>query len=173
MFKVYEPRYIAYLATSGSKRETTMRIIFTDKLSKMVAQYENLRDMIFDLNTSFDINTAVETLERKVFSIMDKTYWQEKPWAHLTLNDISSQNEVRVSRYLTLKNNKITVEEEQQDIDKLGKFCSERKACRQNWFITLFIRQTNVHYMVPMFEQLGYSYTEMILPPQHSFKLHV
>ena len=88
-----------------------MRIIFTDKLSKMVAQYENLRDMIFDLNTSFDINTAVETLERKVFSIMDKTYWQEKPWAHLTLNDINSQNEVRVSHYLTLKNNKITVEE--------------------------------------------------------------
>ena len=103
----------------------------------MVAQYENLRDMIFDLNTSFDINTAVETLERKVFSIMDKTYWQEKPWAHLTLNDISSQNEVRVSRYLTLKNNKITVEEEQQDIDKLGKLCSERKACRPKWLTTL------------------------------------
>ena len=41
-----------------------MRIIFTDKLSKMVAQYENLRHMIFDLNTFFDINTAVETLER-------------------------------------------------------------------------------------------------------------
>ena len=65
-----------------------MRIIFTDKLSKMVAQYENLRDMIFDLNTSFDINTAVETLERKVFSIMDKTY-------------CLCQNEVRVNRYLT------------------------------------------------------------------------
>ena len=77
-----------------------MRIIFTEKLSKMVAQYENLRDRIFDLNTSFDINTVVETL--------DKTYWQEKPWTHLILNDISSQNEVRVSRYLTLKNNKIT-----------------------------------------------------------------
>ena len=90
-----------------------MRIIFTDKLSKMVAQYEILRDVIFDLNTSFNINTAVETLERKVFSIMDKTYWQEKPLAHLTLNDISSQNEVRVSHYLTFKNNKITVEEEQ------------------------------------------------------------
>ena len=42
-----------------------MRIIFTNKLSKMVAQYENLRDTIFDLNTLFDINTAVETLERK------------------------------------------------------------------------------------------------------------
>ena len=107
-----------------------MRIIFTDKL---VAQYDNLRDMIFDLN----INTAVETLEKKVFSIMDKTYWQEKSWAHLTLNDISSQNEIRVSRYLTLKNNKITVEEEQQDIDKLGTLCSERKACSQKWLTTL------------------------------------
>ena len=52
-----------------------MRTIFTDKLIKMVAQYENLGD-IFDLNISFDINTAVETLEMKVFSIMDKTYWQ-------------------------------------------------------------------------------------------------
>ena len=131
-----------------------MRIVFTDNLSKIVAHYENLRDMIFDLNTSFDINTAVETLERKVFSIMGKTFWQEKLWAHLTLHDIRSQNEVRVSRYLTLKNNKI-VEEEQQDIDKLEKFCSDRKACRQNWLTTLFIRQTNVHYMVPMFEQLG------------------
>ena len=57
--------------------------IFTNKLSKMVAQYENLRDM-FDLNTSFDINT-VETLEKKIFSIMDKIYWQEKPCAQLTL----------------------------------------------------------------------------------------
>ena len=90
-----------------------MRIIFTDKLSKMVAQYEILSDVIFDLNTSFNINTAVETLERKVFSIMDETYWQEKPLAHRTLNDIRSQNEVRVSHYLTFKNNKITVEEEQ------------------------------------------------------------
>ena len=36
----------------------------------------------------------------------------------------------------------------------------------------MFIRQINVHYIVPMFEQLGQSYTEMILPQQHSFKLH-
>ena len=28
-----------------------MRIIFTNKLSKMVAHYENLRDMIFELAT--------------------------------------------------------------------------------------------------------------------------
>ena len=27
-----------------------MRIIFTDKLSEMVAHYKNLRDMIFELN---------------------------------------------------------------------------------------------------------------------------
>ena len=36
-----------------------------------------------------------------------------------------------------MKNNKITVEEEQQDIDKLEKLCSERKACRQKWLTTL------------------------------------
>ena len=57
-----------------------MRIIFTEKLSKMVAHYENLRDMMFELNTSFDI-IPVEILERKVFIIMDKTYCQKKPWA--------------------------------------------------------------------------------------------
>ena len=61
---------------------------------------------------------------------MDKTYWQKKT-LNVTLNDTSSRNEVRASRYLTLKNNKITVEEEQQDIGNLGKLCSERKACRQ------------------------------------------
>ena len=33
----------------------------------------------------------------------------------VTLKDISSRNEVRASRYLTLKSNEITVEEEQQD----------------------------------------------------------
>ena len=41
------------------------------------------------------------------------------------------------ARYLTLKNNKITVEEEQQDIGKLGKLFSERKACRQKWLTKL------------------------------------
>ena len=61
---------------------------------------------------------------------MDKTYWQKKT-LNVTLNDTSSRNEVRASRYLTLKNNKITEEEEQQDIGNLGKPCSERMACRQ------------------------------------------
>ena len=88
-----------------------MRIIFTDKLSKMAEQYENLRSMIFDLNTSLDISwdPGEESIQ----------YHRQD----LTLNDISSQNEVQASHYLTLKNNKITVEEEQKDINKLGKLC--------------------------------------------------
>ena len=112
-----------------------MRIIFTDKLSKMVAYYENLRDMIFELNTSFDINTSWGSEEESI-QYQRQDLLAEKTLS-VTLNDISSRNEVRASRYLTLKNNKITVEEEQQDIDKLGKLCSERKACRQKWLTTL------------------------------------
>ena len=34
-----------------------------------------------------------------------------------------------------MKNKKITAEE--QDMGKLGKLCSERKACRQKWLATL------------------------------------
>ena len=113
-----------------------MRIIFTDKLGKMVAHYENLCDMIFELNTSFDINTSWDSGEESI-QYHGQDLLAEKTLS-VTLNDISSQNEVRASRYLTLKNNKITVEEEQQqDIDKLGKLCSERKACRQKWLTTL------------------------------------
>ena len=107
-----------------------MRIIFTDKLSKVVAQYENLRDMIFDLNISLDISwdPGEESIQY---------HGQD-----LTLNDVSSQNEVRASRYLTLKNNKITVEEEQQDINKLLKLCFDVREkglynCRQKWLTTL------------------------------------
>ena len=48
-----------------------MRIIFTDKLSKMVVHYENLRDMIFELNTSFDINTH---LSRSVLLIWLRSF---------------------------------------------------------------------------------------------------
>ena len=106
-----------------------MHIIFTDKLSKMVAQYENLRDMIFDLNTSLDISW-----DPGGESIQYHGHGQD-----LTLNDISSQNEVRASRYLTLKNNKISVEEEQQDKKNFENFVLmfERKACRQKWLTTL------------------------------------
>ena len=67
--------------------------------------------MIFDLNTSLDISWDPE--EESV-----QYHGQD-----LTLNDVSSQNEVRASRYLTLKNNKITAEEEQQDINKLRNLC--------------------------------------------------
>ena len=43
-----------------------MLIIFTDKLSKMVAHYENLSDMIFELNTSFDINASRDSGEESI-----------------------------------------------------------------------------------------------------------
>ena len=91
----------------------------TEKLSKMVAKYENLRDMIFDLNTSFDI--SCDPGEESI-----QYHGQD-----LTLNYISSQNEVRASRYLNLKNNKITVEEEQQDKTNFEDFVLmfERRAC--------------------------------------------
>ena len=91
--------------------------------------------MIFELNTSFDINTSWDSGEESI-QYHGQDLLAEKTLS-VTLNDISSRNEVRASRYLTLKNNKITVEEEQQDIDKLGKLCSERKACRQKWLTTL------------------------------------
>ena len=114
-----------------------MRIVFTDKLSKMVAHYKNLRDIIFELNTSFDINTSWDSGEESIQYHGQDLLAEKTP--SVTLNDISSRNEVRASRYLTLKNNKITVEEEQQDIDKLGKLCSARKACRQKWLTTLYL----------------------------------
>ena len=80
-----------------------MRIIFTDKLSKMVAHYENLRDMIFELTTWRD--PGEESIQYHGQDLLaEKTL-------SVTLNDISSQNEASASRYLTLKNNKITVEE--------------------------------------------------------------
>ena len=60
-----------------------MRIFFTDKLSKMVAHYENLSDMYIWIEHSFDTNTSwgPDSLKREVFNIMDKTYWQKKPRA--------------------------------------------------------------------------------------------
>ena len=44
-----------------------------------------------------------------------------------------------------MKNDKITAEV--QDTDKLGKLCSERKACRRNGCQHLPIGQTNVLYI--------------------------
>ena len=114
-----------------------MRIIFTDKLGKMVAHYENLCGMIFELNTSFDINTSWDSGEESI-QYHGQDLLAEKTLS-VTLNDISSQNEVRASRYLTLKNNKISVEEEQQDKKNFENFVLmfERKACRQKWLTTL------------------------------------
>ena len=52
--KVYESKYIAYLATRGSK----MRIMFADKLSKMIAHYENL--LTWDLGTMHNMIFEIE-----------------------------------------------------------------------------------------------------------------
>ena len=75
----------------------------------MVAHYENLRDMIFELNTSFDINTNWDSGEESI-QYHGQGLPAEKSLS-VALNDISSRNEVRASCHLTLKNNKMTVEE--------------------------------------------------------------
>ena len=54
-----------------------MRITFTDKLSDMVAHYENLLYLIGMIFEFEHLLRRVEALERKVTNIMDKTYWQK------------------------------------------------------------------------------------------------
>ena len=75
-----------------------MRIIFTDKLSEMVAHYKNLRDMIFELNVEdlFDINTTWDSRAESI-QYHGQDLLAEKI-LNVTLNDISSRNEVRASR---------------------------------------------------------------------------
>ena len=70
-----------------------MRIIFTDRLSKMAAHYENLRDMIFE---SFDI-IPVETLERKISIKYDGPDLLAEKTMGVTQNNISSRNKVQAS----------------------------------------------------------------------------
>ena len=56
-----------------------------------------------------------------------------------------------------MKNNKEEKAVEGQDTGKHGELFSERNGCRQKWLATLCsvsIRQTNVHYMILIFEQL-------------------
>ena len=97
-----------------------MRITITDKLSDMVAHYENLLYLIGMIFEFEHLLRRVEALERKVINTMDKIYWQKKTLS-VTLNDINNCSKVRA---------------EEQDIDKLGKVCSERKTCRQKWLAT-------------------------------------
>ena len=80
--------------------------------------------------------------------------WKLKTWFLIYLVEIScSWMPATVDSYVTLKNNS----RRRTRLEKLGKLYSERKACREKWLATLCLsdRQTNVHYMVPMFEQLG------------------
>ena len=75
----------------------------------MITHYENLSDIIFELNISFDINTIWDSGEKSI-QYHGQDLLAENTLS-VTINDISSRNEVRGSHYLTLKNNKITVEE--------------------------------------------------------------
>ena len=61
------------------------------------------------MNISFDINTSWDSGEESIQYHGQDLLAAKTP--SVTLNDISSRNEVRASRYLTLKNNKITIEE--------------------------------------------------------------
>ena len=61
-----------------------MRIIFTNKLSKMVAHYENLRDMTFELATWRD--PGEESIQ---YHGQD---WLAEKTLSVTLNDNSSRN---------------------------------------------------------------------------------
>ena len=65
--------------------------------------------MILELNTSFDINTSRVSGGESI-QYHGQDLLAEKALS-VTPNNISSRNEVSASRYLTLKNNKITVEE--------------------------------------------------------------
>ena len=62
----------------------------------MVAHYENLRDMIVELNSSFDI-VQVEALGKVPIQYHEQDLLAAKTLS-VTLNDISSGNEVRASR---------------------------------------------------------------------------
>ena len=73
----------------------------------MVAYYENLRDMydiwIQHIFWHKQINTIWDS-EKESIQYHGQDLLAEKTLS-VTLNDISSRNEVRASRYLTLKNN--------------------------------------------------------------------
>ena len=99
-----------------------MRIIFTYKLSEMVAHYENLRDMYDIWIEHLFWHKCQLRLWRGKHSISWTRHTGRKTLT-ITLNDISSRNEVRASRYLTLKNNSRRTRHRQ----KLGKLCSERE----------------------------------------------
>ena len=79
-----------------------MRIIFTNKLSKMVAHYENLRDMydiwIEHIFWHKQINTIWASEEESI-QYHGQDLLAEKTLS-VTLNDINSRSEVRVAANL-------------------------------------------------------------------------
>ena len=69
--------------------------------------------------------------------MMDKSYRQKNPDCN-SKRYINSGSVSEIQASITfMKNNKEEITTEEQDIDKLGKFCSERKACRKIWLAAL------------------------------------
>ena len=66
-----------------------MCIIFTDKLTKIVAHYKNLRDMIFELNTSLDMNAGMKFELVALFNLEEQQH------------NSRSQEEWRTARHKT------------------------------------------------------------------------
>ena len=88
-----------------------MRIMFTNKLSKMVERSKNnsgkicchdiwVSESLFRRHNRINSCDKIlfEALEWKVIEILDKTYWQKNAaWPSVIVNDINSRSEVRVN----------------------------------------------------------------------------
>ena len=128
-----------------------MRIIFTDKLSKMVAHYENLRDM-------YDI-----WIEHIFWHKYQLRLWRGKysvSWTRPTGRKNLECNSKRYQQPWWASGWQLPNLMKNKTIDKLEEFRSERKTYSKTKMVgnIMSIRQKNVHYMVPLFEQLGHSY---------------
>ena len=75
-------------------------IFFTEKLSKIVAHYENLRDMYIWIEHLFwhKYQLRLWQSEKGGIQYHGQDLLAEKTQSQKTLNDISSRNKVRASR---------------------------------------------------------------------------
>ena len=77
-------------------------------------------------------------------------------WLRVTLNDINKHSDVQASSHLNylVKNNKITVEE--QDTDKLETLCSEKKPYGQKWLTTLCVQADECALYIYIYIYINY-----------------
>ena len=94
-----------------------------------------ISDMIFGIEHLFWLNTSWSSREESNH-YHGQDLLAEKTLS-VTLNDINIHTRVKfeLAAPNLMKSNRRIAEE--QDKDKLGKLCSERKACRQKWLTTL------------------------------------